>query len=152
MTGDGADDIRREMERNALRIQNGLKLAMGTPFARVGPTPKTTVWSRGKVELWRYDTDAVELDPPILLVPSVVSRSYVFDLHRGNSFVERLLEAGFAVYLVDWGIAGPEESGNVLEVRGWGKVHKQVSSFVRGSPCIGACALKRRKYIRSGGK
>jgi polyhydroxyalkanoate synthase len=115
MNPDGVDEIRREMERNALRIQNGIKLAMGGEFARVGPTPKRTVWSRGKVELWRYETQSVQFDPPILLVPSVVSRSYVFDLHRGNSFVEWLLEAGFAVYLVDWGIAGPEESGNVLE-------------------------------------
>ena len=96
------------MERNALRLQNGIKLAMGMEFVRVGPTPKQTVWSSGKTELWRYDTEpgAVKHAPPILLVPSVVSRSYVFDLHRGNSFVERLLEAGFAVYLIDWGIAG----------------------------------------------
>lgn len=115
MTGDGVDELKREMERNALRIQNGIKLAMGTQFARVGPTPKHTVCSRGKVELWRYETDAVTFGTPIFLVPSVVSRSYVFDLHRGNSFVERLLEAGFAVYLVDWGIAGREEAGNVLE-------------------------------------
>ena len=117
MSIDGVDEIRREMERNALRFQNGIKLAMGGQFVRVGPTPKRTVWSDGKVELWRYDTESasVRFDPPILLVPSVVSRSYVFDLHRGNSFVERLLEAGFAVYLVDWGIAGPEESGNTLE-------------------------------------
>jgi polyhydroxyalkanoate synthase len=115
VSDDGVDEIRREMERNALRIQNGIKLAMGAQFARVGPTPKETVWSRGKVELWRYAADSVTIGPPVLLVPSVVSRSYVFDLHRGNSFVERLLEAGFAVYLVDWGIAGPDESSNVLE-------------------------------------
>ena len=115
MSDDALEEIQREMERNALRLQNGLKLAMGTPFARVGPTPKTTVWSRGKVELWRYDTSGVRYRPPVLLVPSVVSRNYVFDLHRGNSFVERLLEHGFAVYLVEWGIAGRDESGSTLE-------------------------------------
>ena len=86
MTTDSVDEIKREMERNALRFQNGLKLALGAPFARVGPTPRRTVFSRGKVELWRYDSDAVTLSTPIFLVPSVVSRSYVFDLHRGNSF------------------------------------------------------------------
>lgn len=117
MSDDSVQEIMREMERNALRIQNGIKLAMGMQFARVGPTPKKTVWSQGKVELWRYDTEpgAVRYAPPILLVPSVVSRNYVFDLHRGNSFVERLLEHGFAVYIVEWGIAGPEESSNTLE-------------------------------------
>jgi polyhydroxyalkanoate synthase len=117
MSDDGIAEIMRQMERDALRLQNGLKLALGVEFARVGPTPKRTVWSSGKTELWRYDTDpgAVRYRPPILLVPSVVSRSYVFDLHRGNSFVERLLERGFAVYLVDWGVAGPEESTNTFE-------------------------------------
>jgi polyhydroxyalkanoate synthase subunit PhaC len=115
MSDDGLDEIRREMERNTLRLQNGLKLAMGAQFARVGPTPRTTVWSRGKVELWRYRTDSVHYAPPILLVPSVVSRNYVFDLHRGNSFVERLLERGFSVYIVEWGIAGRDESSNTLE-------------------------------------
>jgi polyhydroxyalkanoate synthase subunit PhaC len=117
MSDDGIAEIMREMERNALRLQNGIKLAMGTEFVRVGPTPKETVWSSGKVELWRYDTEtgAVRYRPPILLVPSVVSRSYVFDLHRGNSFVEHLLAAGFSVYLVDWGVAGKEESTNTFE-------------------------------------
>lgn len=115
MAGDAVDEIRREMERNALRIQNGMRLALGFQFARVGPTPKTTVWSRGGVEAWRYNSDGATVSTPVLLVPSVVSRSYVFDLHRGNSFVERLLEAGLAVYLVDWGIAGRAESSNVLE-------------------------------------
>jgi len=117
MSEDGVADIMREMQRDALRIQNGIKLAMGMQFARVGPTPKRTVWSTGKVELWQYDTRPgdVRFAPPILLVPSVVSRSYVFDLHEGNSFVERLLAAGFSVYLVDWGIAGAEESSNTFE-------------------------------------
>ncbi len=117
MSDDGIAEIMKEMERNALRLQNGIKLAMGMEFARVGPTPKQTVWSSGKVELWRYDTEpgAVRYGPPILLVPSVVSRSYVFDLHTGNSFVERLLGAGFDVYLVDWGVAGKEESTNTFE-------------------------------------
>jgi polyhydroxyalkanoate synthase len=117
MSDDGIAEIMREMERNALRLQNGIKLAMGMEFARVGPTPKQTVWSSGKVELWRYDTEpgAVKYGPPILLVPSVVSRSYVFDLHAGNSFVEHLLAGGFSVYLVDWGVAGKEESTNTFE-------------------------------------
>ncbi len=117
MSDDGIAEIMREMERNTLRLQNGIKLAMGAEFVRVGPTPKQTVWSNGKTELWRYDSEpgAVRYRPPILLVPSVVSRSYVFDLHKGNSFVEHLQGAGFCVYLVDWGVAGKEESTNTFE-------------------------------------
>ena len=117
MSDDGIAEIMREMERNTLRLQNGIKLAMGAEFVRVGPTPKQTIWSSGKTEVWHYDSEpgAVRYRPPILLVPSVVSRSYVFDLHRGNSFVEHLQGAGFSAYLVDWGVAGREESTNTFE-------------------------------------
>jgi polyhydroxyalkanoate synthase len=38
----------------------------------------------------------------LLLVHSLVSRSYVLDLQPGNSFIEHLLSAGFDVFLVDW--------------------------------------------------
>ncbi len=39
----------------------------------------------------------------LLIVFSLFSRSYIMDLRPGNSFVERLLAAGFDVYLLDWG-------------------------------------------------
>ena len=57
MSDDGIAEIMREMERDTLRLQNGIKLAMGAEFVRVGPTPKQTVWSSGKTELWRYDAE-----------------------------------------------------------------------------------------------
>ena len=52
---------------------------------------------------------------PLLFVHSLVSRSYVFDLVPGNSFVEAMIDRGFDVYLVDWGVPDELESGNTLE-------------------------------------
>jgi polyhydroxyalkanoate synthase subunit PhaC len=45
---------------------------------------------------------------------SLVSTPKVFDLRPHNSFVSYLLQAGFDVYLLDWGIADHRDAGNVL--------------------------------------
>ena len=78
-------------------------------------TPKETVWSAEKVELWRYPSDRRTIRTPLLFVHSLVSRSYVFDLVPGNSFVETMVDRGFDVYLVDWGVPDELEAGNTLE-------------------------------------
>jgi len=107
-------DVRREVERSVLRGRNGIRLLTGASPVQVGQTPKETVWRRDKVELWRYHNPHVTQALPLLLVMSLVTRTYIFDLLPGDSIVERLLEAGFDVYLVDWGIPEAAESKNTV--------------------------------------
>ena len=52
---------------------------------------------------------------PILLVMSLVSKPYVFDLRPGNSFVEALLARGFDVYMLDWGDPDAADAENRFE-------------------------------------
>ena len=113
--GELLDRLRRDVERNALRARNGIRLAAGVDRPRLGQTPKDLVWFSGRAELWRYRSDAVELSPPLLVVFSLVSRSYVLDLRRGNSFVEHLLAAGFDVFLLDWAPADARHADERLE-------------------------------------
>jgi polyhydroxyalkanoate synthase len=114
-TGDLLDHVRQDVERNALRARNGVKLVTGVGRPRLGQTPKDLVWSRGHAQLWRYRSDRVALEPPLMIVFSLVSKSYVLDLHPGNSFVEHLLSAGFDVFLLDWREADGRESSERLE-------------------------------------
>jgi polyhydroxyalkanoate synthase len=107
--------IRGDVDRHALRARNGIKYASGGDFVRVGATPHTTVWSRDAVSLWHYGANAGTGAPAVLLVPSLINRSYIFDLHAGNSFVERLLAAGLDVFCIDWGEATPADAQNTLE-------------------------------------
>jgi polyhydroxyalkanoate synthase len=114
------DRVRRDVERNALRARNGIKLVAGVDRPGVGQTPKDVVWQRGRTRLWHYRNDPVDAGgvrygPPLLIVFSLISRSYILDLTPGNSFVEQLLEAGFDVYLLDWGEADERDAGNGLE-------------------------------------
>ena len=107
--------VRRDVERSVLRSRNGLKLISGVSRPQVGQTPKDVVWRSGKVELWRYRNDNRTVRPPLLFVHSLVSRSYVFDLAPGNSFIEFMLNRGFDVYLTNWGVPDELESAYTLE-------------------------------------
>jgi polyhydroxyalkanoate synthase len=114
------DRVRRDVERNALRARNGIKLVSGVDRPGVGLTEKDVVWQRGRCQLWHYRNDpegygGVRYRPPLLLVFSLVSRSYILDLTPGNSFVEQLLTAGFDVYMVDWGVPDERDAQNRLE-------------------------------------
>jgi polyhydroxyalkanoate synthase len=115
---DGATDllgrVRRDLDRNLLRARNGLRLLSATTPPVLGASARDLVWRSGKVELWRYRSDTRSIGTPLLLVHSLVSRSYVMDLTPGNSFVEHLLRRGFDVFLVVWGEPDELEAGNDL--------------------------------------
>jgi polyhydroxyalkanoate synthase len=106
------------IERQVLRARNGLTYIAGTNRPPIAQTPKDTVWRRDKAELWRYrheNDEPVRIAPPILIVHSLVSRSYVLDLMPNNSMIRYLLGEGFDVFLLDWGVADPAEAANTLE-------------------------------------
>ncbi len=106
--------VRRDVGRNVLRARNGLKYVGGVDRPKVGRTPKDTVWRRDKAQLWRYRSDHVTTATPVLIVMSLISRSYILDLYPGASFIEKLRDAGFDVYLLDWGVPDESESENSL--------------------------------------
>ena len=105
------------IERQVLRARNGLAYLAGTNRPAIAQTPKDTVWRRDKAQLWRYraEGETVRYAPPILIVHSLVSKSYVLDLMPNNSMIRYLLGEGFDVFLLDWGVADPAEAQNTLE-------------------------------------
>jgi polyhydroxyalkanoate synthase len=107
--------IRREAERNALRARNGIKVVTGLDAVPVGATPKDVVWTEDRCSLYRYRSDKVGYYPPLFICFSLVSRSYILDLHPGNSFVEHLRDAGLDVFMLDFGVADERDSQNTLE-------------------------------------
>ena len=56
--------VRRGVERNALRVRSGIRLAAGIGPLGVGQTPKEIVWRRGRSEPWRYRGDHIRVSPP----------------------------------------------------------------------------------------
>jgi polyhydroxyalkanoate synthase len=113
---DLAGRISRDVERSLLRARNGLRYVQAMSRPREGATPKDVVWKRDRAELWRYRSDTpIRYDPPVLIVHSLVSRSYILDLRPGSSHVEYLLDQGFDVYMLDWGIPDERDADNSFE-------------------------------------
>lgn len=58
---------------------------------------------------------------PVLLCYALINRPYILDLERERSVVRRYLEAGFEVYMIDWGVPTYADRGLSLAhyVRGF---------------------------------
>jgi polyhydroxyalkanoate synthase len=81
-----------------------------TPDAAIGQTPRDVVWTHRKTTLYRYRSTDRTHPIPVLLVFALINRPEIFDLRPGNSFVEFLLDEGFDVFLLDWGVPDEEDS------------------------------------------
>src|SRR5215207_951755 len=107
--------VDRDVERSFLRARNGVRYVRGSNRPKLGTTRKDVVWRRDKAQLWRYPSDGVRFKQPLLIVTSLVSRSYILDLLPGSSAVEFLRDRGFDVFMLDWGIPDELDADNRLE-------------------------------------
>lgn len=103
------------LERQMLRARNGLACLAGANRPAVAQTPRDLVWKRDGARLWRYRSPQRRYRPPVLIVHSLVSKSYVLDLLPSTSLVRYLVGEGFDVYLLDWMPPAPADAENTLE-------------------------------------
>jgi len=96
-----------QAQRAVLRFLNGVDWLIRDPKQVVGRTPYETLYRQGKLEVRRYHHPHVHIAPrfglPVLLVPPLMVKPFVFDLFPGRSLVKFLLDRGFDVFLVDFG-------------------------------------------------
>jgi polyhydroxyalkanoate synthase len=80
---------------------------------RIGATPHDVVFESGTIRLLRYrrETPAVHAEP-MLFCYALINRHYILDLQPDKSVVQRYLDRGFDVYMIDWGI--PSEADRHL--------------------------------------
>jgi polyhydroxyalkanoate synthase len=97
--------------RAQLRFVNGLSLLLTDEFQQVGPTPRREILAHPKgTILSRYVRDGGAKTAgrtPVLLVPPLMVRPYIYDLRNGASLAQTLMNAGLDTYLVDFGV--PDE-------------------------------------------
>ena len=83
-----------------------------TTKAAIAQTPKELVWTLNKAKLYRYIPVVAPGERhrvPLLLVFALMNRPYILDLRPGHSFVEFMVSRVFDVFLLDWGVPGPED-------------------------------------------
>ena len=83
-------------------------LLLHTADIPVACTPADVVLRLGPVTLLRYHGDRG--GEPVLLVHSLVTRPWILDLAPGHSLAAALVEAGFDVFLLDWGDPGAPQA------------------------------------------
>jgi polyhydroxyalkanoate synthase subunit PhaC len=133
------DRVDQDVRRAVRRGRNGLRYAAGTSRPKVGQTLKDVVWSHHKAQLWHYRNDAVRHAPPVVIVHSLVSRSYVLDLYPGNSAIAFLIGSGLDVYLLDWGVADAAEADNTLATYARGYIPEALEALGRDVTLLGYC-------------
>jgi polyhydroxyalkanoate synthase len=99
-----------ELEKIAANLQTFNRLV--TTNAKIAQTPREVIWTLNKAKLYHY----VPVLPaeqrrklPLFLVFAIMNRPHVLDLRKGHSFVEYMLKRGYDIYLLDWGVPGPED-------------------------------------------
>jgi polyhydroxyalkanoate synthase len=94
-----------EQQRNwqrLLSVPKAFELACET---EVGRTPHDVVFEEGTLKLLRYrrETPATYAEP-VLFCYALINRHYILDLQPDKSVVQRYLDRGFDVYMIDWGV------------------------------------------------
>ncbi|RZK99616.1 MAG: alpha/beta fold hydrolase [Rubrivivax sp.] len=86
-----------------LQFQSGVMRYTSNTVPAINP-PYPVLATSGRISL----RDAGGEGPPIVLIPSMVNKGYVLDLHPGYSLTEHLRTSGFRVLLIDWGTPTPD--------------------------------------------
>ena len=129
---DGPETIRMR------KYATGTHVLLEEIEVETGATPKEVVWTKNKARLYRYppaDGGATgkRRPVPVLMIYGFVLKPYILDLVPGNSLVEYLVEEGFDVYLLDFGISGAEDVGLSLEDLVLDYIHGAVQKVLQTS-------------------
>ncbi|MEO6302814.1 MAG: class III poly(R)-hydroxyalkanoic acid synthase subunit PhaC [Bacteroidia bacterium] len=97
-------DIIKEMADMSQKVLKSYETLKNIEEVEIATTPKTAVYNEDKLTLYRYnrDTDAT-FKTPILIVYALVNTYKMLDIQPDRSYIKNLLNAGFDVYLIDWG-------------------------------------------------
>jgi polyhydroxyalkanoate synthase len=103
----------RQLFSRALRAPSVVVSALST---RVGQTPHEVVFSTGTLRLLRYHRQTpARHEKPVVLCYALINRPYILDLEPGKSVVQRYLDEGFEVYLIDWGVPSHADRALAIE-------------------------------------
>ncbi len=111
----GINDYDDPVTIRARKYATGTHVLLEEIGVETGATPMEVVWTKNKARLYRYRGEGERRPVPILLTYAFVLKPYILDLVPGNSLVEYLVEEGFDVYLLDFGISGHEDAALSIE-------------------------------------
>jgi polyhydroxyalkanoate synthase len=91
------------------RFLTGVETYRAHPYKRELDDPPV-VWSEGNTRLLDFGGNG----PTVVVIPSLVNKSYVLDLDAGSSMMRYMARHGLRPLLVDWGVPDTVERGFTL--------------------------------------
>lgn len=103
-----------DLGKEANRWEQVYKI-INEPKPEIIPSLRVVVWKKNKSTLWFHPAKEKKYKIPLFFVYSLLNKSYILDIGKGNSVIGGLTELGYDVYLLDWGSPGYEDSNLSLD-------------------------------------
>jgi polyhydroxyalkanoate synthase len=100
----------REQRRSVSRWLSLPRVAAQAQAVRAGSSAHDVVLQDGSLRVLRYHrTTPSTRRTPVLFCYALINRHYILDLLPNKSVIQRYLQQGFDVYLIDWGAPSDAE-------------------------------------------
>lgn len=120
-----------EWERLGRKVASLPKVMEAALKTRKGCTPHEVVETQAPVRLLRYTGSSPKRHAtPVLFVFALVNRPYVLDILPHKSVIRQYLDAGFDVYMIDWGVPSPADASKTLHDYIEGHLHHAVERIL----------------------
>lgn len=114
------------------QVRRGLWIHATTPRPPVGTTPHRVIFRQNKLVVRHYAPSGPAISrAPVVVVPSLINRASICDLEPDRSLVGGLARLGHPVYLMDWGVPGPEDAGDDVGKVVLGLLHRSIDRICR---------------------
>lgn len=117
-----------EAYTRACAFINGVIAYQKHPYHRDAPEVET-VWQEGNTRLLDYGGG--DDGPVMLVVPSLINKSYILDLNEDQSFMRYAAQHGGRSFLVDWGDLGAVEKTMGLEDYVLGRLNRCLDDVIK---------------------
>lgn len=106
-----------EFEKLNEKFFKGLENMMGVQDVKIAPSPKEEVLTQDRMKLYHYLPTRKEdrIKTPLLICYALVNRQYMMDLQADRSLIQKMLDKGVDVYIIDWGYAKPMDRYITME-------------------------------------
>ena len=96
--------LAEDTEKAQTRVQQASDVLLGALETELAKTPYEIVFQEDRVKLKHYlPRTEIKYKTPLLVTYALINRETMLDLQPGRSVVERFLDAGIDLYMIDWG-------------------------------------------------
>jgi polyhydroxyalkanoate synthase len=97
-------NLAKETESVQKRLDKAADVLLGDLKTDIATTPYEIVYQQDRVKLKHYKPVTTrKVQTPLLLIYALINRETMLDLSPGRSVVEKFLEQGVELYMIDWG-------------------------------------------------